>query len=131
MIDKIKNRLKARIDHLEKIKTKDSRYQWSETYFQALLNEAQEVKDEIKENNSVYLEDELWDVFRNFVCLAYALENEWKITSIDKIFDRCYTKLNWRINEFWEERGDWDEMKQAQKKELKKEHNRLYWENDN
>ncbi|MDR1944995.1 MAG: hypothetical protein LBQ59_02680 [Candidatus Peribacteria bacterium] len=38
--------------------------------------EVEEAKDQYKDNNSVYLEDELGDIFWDFFCLTYSLQNE-------------------------------------------------------
>ena len=48
----------------------------SEYYFQALLDEVAEVRDEMKEANSVFLEDELGDILRNYYNLLVTLQHE-------------------------------------------------------
>lgn len=124
MIEKIKNLVKIRMDFLKN--NESSFFKWNETFFEEILKEIQEAKAEVKENNSVYLEDELWDIFWDFLCLVETLKNEWKITSLEKIFERCYTKFSWRIDEnTWKSR-DWQEVKKKQKEELKKEHFEKY-----
>ena len=126
MIEKIIQRLKIKMNFMHNNNGDYPWYKWHKTYYDALLEEIEEAKKEIKNDNSVYLEDELWDVFWDFYCLAYALELEWKITSVDKVFERCYKKLIGRVAESGDNVGDWLEIKKFQKEELKKEHENLY-----
>lgn len=103
-------------------------YKWNQTYFDAILWEMEEVKVEIKDNNSVYLEDELWDILWTYLGLLNSLKEEWKITSVEKVFNRCFTKFSWRLNvENWENNWIWEEVKEVQKEELEKENNEKYW----
>jgi NTP pyrophosphatase (non-canonical NTP hydrolase) len=126
MLEKIKNLSKLRIKFL--VEKKGAWYKWAETYFKSVKEELEEAKEEYKENNSIYLEDELWDVLWTYLCLLYSLENEWKITDVDKVFERCYEKF---IERVWEN-GDnywdwlWDEIKKKQKERKKKEHKEKY-----
>ena len=101
-------------------------YKWSQTYVEWIKNELEEVDAEIRENNSVYLEDELWDVFWDYMCLLHSLKNEWKISSIEKVFERSYKKFSERVWENGDQWHKWAEVKAKQKEELKKEHNKLY-----
>lgn len=101
-------------------------YEWNKTYLNWIKDEFEEVEKEIKENNSVYLEDELWDVFWNYLCLLHSLESEWKITSVDSVFKRCYKKFGERVWFDWNWWHNWQEVKDKQKQELKIEHNKLY-----
>lgn len=103
-------------------------YTWHQTYIDALKEELEEVEEEMKENNSVYLEDELWDVFWDYICLLHSLEQEGKITNVWKVFERCYKKFSERINiETWANNQDWKEVKKVQKDMCKKEHQEKYW----
>ncbi len=105
-------------------------YKWYITYFDWIIDELNEVKEEVRENNSVYLEDELGDVFWDYICMLQSLKKSWHITSIVKVFERCYKKLNERISfnrEFnWCKRDAWKIVKQRQKIELKEENDKLY-----
>ncbi|MFK7780032.1 MAG: MazG nucleotide pyrophosphohydrolase domain-containing protein [Candidatus Gracilibacteria bacterium] len=101
-------------------------YKGHQTFLDGLKEEIQEAEEEIKNNNSVHLEDELGDVFWDYICLLHALENEGKISSIDNVLERCYKKFSGRILENGAGNGDWNEVKNKQKEELKIEHNRLY-----
>lgn len=95
-----------------------------EQYLIAIKNEVDEVNSEIKKDNSVFLEDELGDIFWNYVNLLYSLENEGYITK-ERVFKKVFKKFNERID--WLENGiTWDEIKNQQKEKRKKEHNKLY-----
>ena len=109
--------------------TKDpnfSRYRGSATYFAQVPKEVAEAQAENKENNTVRLEDELGDIFRDYTCLLSALKAEWKITNIENVFKRCYKKFSERINADWTNNSTREEVKAKQKAELKKEHDLLY-----
>ena len=94
-------------------------YKGSENYFNELPNEVEEAKEQDKVNNHVYLEDELWDVFWDYLMLLQSLKHEWKITSIDAVIERAYTKFSERV---WkdgyynsEDQHEWDRIKKWQK----------------
>ena len=127
-IDKILKLSSSRIKELEK--QNENWYEWNKTYISWLKDELQEVIKEIRPNNSVYLEDELWDIFWTYVCLLNSLKEEWYITSIDKVFDRCNKKFSERIkwvrqekeNKKWSKTWAWNKVKDKQKEELLKEY---------
>jgi len=128
-IIKIKKLAKSRIQ--EFIDTKNKWYYWHKTYVDWIDDEWQEAKDEIKPNNSVYLEDELWDVFWDYMCLLNSLEQEWLISSQEKVFERCYKKFSERI---WAVRQSipwqdwiWKQVKEKQNLEKAKEHKEKHW----
>jgi len=103
-------------------------YNGSGTYFSELVEEVAEAAIENKENNKVYLENELGDVFWDYICLLNSLKVEWKIDSIDSVLKRSYDKFSERS---WVDgRGmiPWDEIKKTQKLKLEKEHNNMYGE---
>ena len=125
LFEKINDLSKKRINYLHNINNRGF-YKWAQTYFDWVLDEIQEVKDEYRENNSVYLEDELWDVFWDYMCLLHSLEQEKKI-DMEKVFERCYKKFSERIWVNWDWNwNNWQEVKQAQKQELLQEHNLKY-----
>lgn len=101
-------------------------YKWYQTFLQWLKDEIVEMEQELKENNSVYLEDELWDIFWDYMCLLNSLEQEWKISWVDNVLNRSYKKFSERIWENWKHKWVWEEIKKTQKEELKLEHNKLY-----
>ena len=106
-------------------------YKGSENYFDELPNELQEAKEEDKINNHVHLEDELWDVFWNYLMLLQSLKHEWKIRSIDSVIERAYSKFSERVGKDGhygtEDQLDWETIKKWQKARLKKEHQDKYW----
>lgn len=106
-------------------------YKWWETYFKCMLDEMDEVKEQVKQNNSVYLESELWDLLWNYICLLQIFEKNGYIKDTKKVFERCYKKLSERIEDNrkgdWSSYWTWVETKKKQKKELLDEHNCLYW----
>ena len=93
-------------------------------YFDAIVHEVHEAKKEDKLKNSVYLEDELWDILWDYLCLLYYLEKEWKISS-ENVMHRCLKKYAQRTDgiEKW---IPWDDVKHRQKQELLQEHNETY-----
>ncbi|MDD2907663.1 MAG: MazG nucleotide pyrophosphohydrolase domain-containing protein [Candidatus Gracilibacteria bacterium] len=124
MHKKIRELSAKRVKYL--IEKQISFYKGNKTYLDGIREELLEVEQEIKENNSVYLEDELGDVFWDYLCFIHALENEGKISSVEKVFERCYKKFGERVGYDGNGGDNWQEVKDAQKKELKLEHNKLY-----
>lgn len=124
MYDKLRKLSATRIKHF--IEHKIPFYKWHKTYIEWIKDELSEVEQELKDNNSVYLEDELWDILWNYLCLLHSLESEWKITSIDKVIERSYNKFTGRIWVNWDKWENWDEIKTLQKDKLKEEHNKKY-----
>jgi NTP pyrophosphatase (non-canonical NTP hydrolase) len=78
---------------------KDLRYKGAPTYFDQIRKEIDEAEAENRDKNQVYLEDELGDVFWDYLMLLNALASEGKISSIEKVFERCHKKFTERINE--------------------------------
>ncbi|ATU05134.1 hypothetical protein BKN14_01605 [Candidatus Gracilibacteria bacterium HOT-871] len=104
-----------------------------EKYLERLYNEINEVKDELKEKNSVFLEDEIGDCFWILFCLSQVLEKEGKIKSLENIFKRIEKKYKQRLiavfsGDFENKDKCWQEAKKKQKKELILEHEKLYGE---
>jgi NTP pyrophosphatase (non-canonical NTP hydrolase) len=81
-------------------------YRGSETYIDGIWDEIYEVHKEIRENNHVFLEDELGDVFWNFSCLLASLEKK-------------YSERVWVDGK---RTDSWDIIKKQQLEELQKEH---------
>lgn len=127
IIEKITDLSESRIQ--EFVDTKNSWYEWHKTYLDWVSDEFEEMKVEIKKDNSVYLEDELWDVFWDYMCLLSSLKQEWLISSEKKVFERCRKKFSERI---WEVRKSipwqdwiWKKVKDKQKIELKNEQEKI------
>jgi len=95
MIERILELVKEK----NKIDQKLDWYTWSSIYLKWLKDEIIEVENELKDNNSIYLEDELWDILWDYLNLLAWLEKEWKITSIEKVFSRSEKKYSERISE--------------------------------
>lgn len=72
-------------------------YHGSETFLEGIKDELDEVAIEMKDKNHVYLEDELGDIFWDYICLIENLEHEGKITK-KRVFERCYKKFSERLN---------------------------------
>nr|MDD3719827.1 MazG nucleotide pyrophosphohydrolase domain-containing protein [Candidatus Gracilibacteria bacterium] len=100
-----------------------------ETYLRGLAEEIEETKDEIKYNNSVYLEDELGDVFWDYMCLLQSLQKRGYISSVEKVFERSYKKFSERIEANRQTTGCksecWKDIKRKQKEELKTEQDKI------
>lgn len=130
MIDVIKDILEIAKNRVNNLHNIDSQwyYKWRETFINAIKEEIEEMEQEIKKNNSVYLEDELWDIFWVFICLVETLQQEWLIDSSKSVFDRCYTKYSQRLWTDWMwGNWKWKEIKKSQKEKLKKEHTEKFW----
>lgn len=104
------------------LSTKDTRdfYKGNQTFLDGIYDELDEVKKEIQDKKYIQLEDELWDVFWDYLCFLESLEKEWKIQKA-RIFERCYLKFSERLNLDGSTRWNWNETKQIQKERLQKE----------
>ena len=91
----------------------------SETYFGELKKEIDEVEDELVFDRPCYLEDELGDVFWDYLNLLYNLEQEGKI-KVENVFERSLLKFNERLSGI-DNGSSWDAIKQMQKLRLAKE----------
>jgi NTP pyrophosphatase (non-canonical NTP hydrolase) len=101
-------------------------YKWSGTYFSHLVEEVAEANWENKWQNKVYLEDELGDVFWDYMCLLQSLKAEGKICGVDEVLERSYNKFVERVWIDGKWMVPWDETKKIQKKKLKEEHESVY-----
>ena len=121
IFEKLQNLSKKRLNYFISKWDKNQWFQGSKAYWEGLEEEIQEAKNEL-DTNQVYLEDELWDVLWDYLCLLNSLEKEGKISSVEKVLERAYTKYSGRINtETWENNWKWEEIKEKQKKLLKEE----------
>ena len=99
---------------------------------QGLLNEVQEVDEELKLQNQIYLEDELWDIFWNYMNFLTLLETQWYISDTQTILQKSYDKFHERtsavIDKTDKSSSDLarDEVKKIQKERLEDQHNKLY-----
>jgi NTP pyrophosphatase (non-canonical NTP hydrolase) len=100
----------------------DEKANWSEgstTYFQELKKEIDEVSDELDSNRQCYLEDELGDVFWDYLNLLQNLEAEGKILT-EKVFERASKKYEERLTAI-SSGSSWSSIKAKQKLELETE----------
>jgi len=103
----------------------------SDIYFNALLDEVKEAKDEYRKDNVVYLEDELGDIFWNYIMLLQSLETKGYIRSVENVFTHAEEKFKERVGfldlpQSTDASKYWDDVKYKQKQRLKKEHEKLY-----
>ena len=94
-------------------------YKGSETYFDALYQELEEVGEEITQTRLCYLEDELGDVLWNYLNLLIALEKEQGIDPTS-VLSRAVNKYQQRVATI-ENNGSWAEVKAEQKLRLQQE----------
>jgi hypothetical protein len=66
------------------------------------------------------LEDELGDIFWDYICLLENFEQDGKISK-ERVFDRCWTKFSERLSSDGSDNGDWVEVKKNQKERLREE----------
>ena len=119
-----------KFEHLQRNKEKHTdginNEEWynHKIYLDWVIEELEEAKAELRKNNSVHLEDELWDVLWDYLNLIFFLDKEWYIDH-KNVFKRSLKKFSWRLN--WIKSWiTWWEIKKHQKAELKKEHNLKY-----
>lgn len=74
MLDKLRELSQRRMETL--FENGENRYQGAAMYVDEMHKEIDEMKAELKPNNVVYLEDELGDIMRDYLCLLRGLEHE-------------------------------------------------------
>jgi NTP pyrophosphatase (non-canonical NTP hydrolase) len=129
LFEKILKLAETRVNLHIKLEKKTWEKKYSiDVYKKWLIWEIDEAFNEIKKDNSVYLEDELWDIFRTYTVLLQGLQKEWYITDISKVFERSYEKFSWRLDYIIknDHPNSWKEIKNIQKIEREKEHNTKY-----
>ena len=115
LFQKLNKLSEKRIDYF--LSNHDDWFQWSKTYWEWIKDEIKEAENELN-TNKVYLEDELWDILWDYLCLLNSLKKEGKIDSVEKVLERALKKYTWRINEeTWKNNWNWEEIKARQKKE--------------
>ena len=95
-------------------------YKGSETYYDALYQELEEVGEEITQTRLCYLEDELGDVLWNYLNLLMALEKEQGIDPTS-VLSRAVNKYQQRVATI-ENNGSWADVKAEQKRKLQQEY---------
>ena len=101
-------------------------------WLQALIDEVQEVDDELELDNKIYLEDELWDIFWNYMNFLVLLKFQWYIWSPEDILKQSYQKF-YEITSAVLDKKDKktsddarDKVKKIQKERLQNQHDSLY-----
>ena len=90
----------------------------------AIVQEAQEVKEEIKPNNRPYLEDELGDILWGWIALVEKLKRQGFVGTHEDIFRRMLKKYQERIEPLdgtMKDYDTWKEVKKRQKQSLEDE----------
>ena len=96
-------------------------------YIAGLKDEVEEVAVEIKENNAVYLEDELSDIAWDYACVLASLEQKGLIESAEAVLAHGLEKYSQRAPAFLEASEEqWDAVKKIQKETLKNRHEQTY-----
>ncbi len=96
-------------------------------YLDGLTDELEEVRAEIKENNRVYLEDELSDIAWDYACLLARLEQAGHIESAESVIEHGFNKYSQRAPAFLEATEEmWDTIKTKQKADLQHRHKEKY-----
>jgi NTP pyrophosphatase (non-canonical NTP hydrolase) len=103
----------------------------SDIYFDGIFDEVQEARDEFKKDNVVKLEDELGDIFWNYIMLLQTLERKGYIRSIENVFTHAEEKFIERLGFIYLDKKVnssvyWDTVKKKQKKRIEEEHAELY-----
>lgn len=111
------------IQEKNKLQLDEPQFTTISAYIEALKKEIDEVSNEIKPDNKVYLTDELSDVLWNYLNLVQKMQEQWLIHNIDEVFTHCEEKFSYRI----EERKKWlhwNEIKKIQKEKLTIKHSK-------
>jgi len=114
------SKLKCDID----IKRGEQKYFDFDWLLGEISSEILEVKEEIKENNHPYLEDELGDILWGWIILVQKLQREGLVNSHEAIFARAIKKYKERILPLKGNKEDyeiWQRVKEEQKKALENE----------
>jgi len=114
----------AKLKDIIDIKRGEDKYFDIEWLIGELLSEVDEVKEEIKENNVPFLEDELGDILWGWLILVQKLKAKGLVSSHENIIRRVLKKYQQRITPLKGNKEDyeiWKNVKEKQKLELQKE----------
>ncbi|NUJ97630.1 nucleotide pyrophosphohydrolase [Candidatus Gracilibacteria bacterium] len=105
-------------------------YNGYETFLKGMREEIGEMEQELKENNSVHLEDELGDILWDYLSFINVLEKRNYISSAEKVFERIHKKYGERLKAVYGQNTEnaWYEIKKKQKEELQQEHQEKHGE---
>ena len=98
---------------------------------QGIRDEVDEVKEEVRKDNEVYLVDEVGDISWDYARLLAFLEERGLIKDAEEVFEHGFNKyeerslanINNKESDPW---VPWNKVKEKQKKELKKKHEEKY-----
>jgi NTP pyrophosphatase (non-canonical NTP hydrolase) len=113
--------VKNRID----IKRGEEKYLDINWALDEIISEVQEVRDEIKESNHTYLDDELADILWGWLMLVKKTNYKNLSSDIKSIADKALIKYSQRITPLKGDKQDykrWKEVKEIQKRRLEEEH---------
>ncbi len=102
----------------------EAKYMDTDWLLNAIVDEINEVKDEIRPNNVAHLEDELSDILWGWLTLVEKLKDRGYVTSHEAILQRALKKYEERILPLKGDKRDkaiWKEVKARQKEELERE----------
>ena len=112
-------------NHKLDLKRGQDRYLSIDWALNEIIAEVNEVKDELKPNNTPYIEDELGDILWGLFIAIEKLKEEGFVTSHESIIRRALKKYKERVMPLkGEEIADaeiWDRVKQEQKEALREE----------
>jgi NTP pyrophosphatase (non-canonical NTP hydrolase) len=105
-------------------------YNGYETFLKWMREEIDEMEEELKEDNSVHLEDELGDILWDYLSFINVLEKRNYISSAEKVFERIHKKYGERLDAVYGQKTEdaWHEVKKKQKEELHQEHKEKHGE---
>lgn len=107
--------------------TKQGSVKAAQEYLKGLMDEVREVEEEVKENNEVYLVDELSDIAWDYSVLLAVLENRGLISNAEDVLAHGHKKYTERTPAFMKGSEElWSEIKAKQKIQLKKRHIEKY-----
>ena len=115
----------SKLNHQKDIKRGTKRYLENSSLLKAIVSEVQEVKEEIRGNNTPKLEDELCDILWGWMMLVENLKDLGLVSSHEKILKRALKKYQERIlplvGEEVKDELIWQEVKKQQNEALKRE----------
>ena len=98
-----------------------------EQYLQGLMDEVEEVKAEIREDNEVHLTDELSDIAWDYAVLLALAEFRGLVPSVESVLKHGFEKYSERAPAFLESSKEmWGAVKTKQKAALKQKHQEKY-----
>ena len=114
----------AAYKHQLDLKRAEAKYMDNSWLSQAIVDEVEEVKEEIRPNNEAHLEDELSDILWGWLTLVENLKDKGYVASHESIMKRALKKYEERILSLYGDERDheiWREVKAKQKESLERE----------